>query len=232
MKIEFFGHSIAGKNKSEKFDTFVDRIINKYSTSGPDNIGIAKCSEERILYNLKKTKDIDIAIIFHSDPVFYFCPMFKSDNSKLSEKDFESGRMVFKTTVYTEYRNDKRIDNNILETNRDTLSIEETKNVFKLYQEYFYTPETNKNRHAGALIQIDQYLSFKKIKAIHLLQDKTHIPNWFNFTTGIVDFELAAMQHDNNPYSCSYSRSANAITEEGNDIIFNKLSEYIDKLKS
>ena len=58
MKIEFFGHSIAGKNKSEKFDTFVDRIINKYSTSGPDNIGIAKCSEERILYNLKKTKDI------------------------------------------------------------------------------------------------------------------------------------------------------------------------------
>ena len=228
MQIQFYGHSIAARNRVNKFDTFVDKLVQKYCVVDPDYEGIAKCSEERILYNLKKTKTIDLAIIFHADPKFYFCPTFFIDSDKVSEKEFHQAGYVKPLVVYPELRTDSRIDKNI---DHQTLTLEETKNIIRTYQDYFFTPESNKNRHNGALIQIDQYLTAKTIPVIHLLQDKNHVPNWFKFSSGIVDYDIAPMQHDNSQYSCSYSRSCNAITEEGNDIIFNKIVNYINSFK-
>ena len=53
MQIDFFGHSIAGKKRIGKTDTFADIILRKYQATNI-HVGVAECSEERILYDLKK----------------------------------------------------------------------------------------------------------------------------------------------------------------------------------
>jgi len=77
MKIEFFGSSIIGSNtfQPEKPKSFYDLILDHFNATSL-NFMIAQCSEERILYNLKKTSEIDIAIIFHSTPQFIYFPNF------------------------------------------------------------------------------------------------------------------------------------------------------------
>lgn len=63
MNIGFYGHSAAswyGDNRS-----FIDQIKNKLGAKIV-NIGVRQGSQERILFDLKKTKNLDIAIIFHA----------------------------------------------------------------------------------------------------------------------------------------------------------------------
>ena len=102
--------------------------------------------------------------------------------------------------------------------------------AFLNYYDFFTTPEVNKNRFYGALIQIDQYCTHKKIPVIHCPKSPTHIPSWFKFTSGIVDYELGLSQNDNHPFRASYGKSDNAVTKEGNEQIAKKLIEYIDQL--
>lgn len=226
MKINFYGNSLCGRNISGTlFDTWVDRIISKYDCDRPEFIGIAQCSEERILFNLKKSQPFDIAIIMHGEPGFIFCPTFQRDLHKQSNKEFISWDQT-----YDYYPNSLKDEKQTRESEVITLSVEETRNTLERYQKYFYTPETNRNRFYGALIQIDQYLKFKNIPAIHCPQHRHDIPKWFQFTSGPVLYDVASMQHDNSPYSCSYNKSENAVNEEGNEIIFNLLCDQIDSI--
>jgi hypothetical protein len=100
-------------------------------------------------------------------------------------------------------------------------------------------------------MQIDQFITAKNIPAIHCVTNPTNIPTWFKFTSGIIDKEIGNMQETHlrdpgsecflrdsnnnyimNPYKCSYNISDNSITEEGNIIIADKISKYIDQLKN
>ena len=247
MHIEFLGHSIANCNKKGSYDLFTDIIRKKYNaTSKHDGFGL--CSEERILYLLKKTKGIDLVVIFHADPAFWFGPGFDCDFTTMSDREVEEYYSKNWSKFYEQARQDKLID-------KDTdpfirFGGEAAITAFKDYNKYFYTREVNQNRHNGALIQIDQFITAKNIPAIHCITSPTDIPVWFKFTSGIIDREIGNMQANHlrdktgrflkdsnnnditNPYKCSYNISDNAITEEGNIIIADMLSKYIDQLRN
>lgn len=225
MRINFYGNSLCGRNYDNKFDTWVDRIITKFNSECPEYVGTAQCSEERILFNIKKSQPFDIAIIMHGDPGFIFCPTFHRDLHKHSDRDF-----IDFNKSYNYYPGSLKDEKQTDESKLIQLTPEETKQAVETYQKYFFTPETNRNRFYGALIQIEQYLKFKNIPVIHCPQHQHDIPKWFTFTSGPVLYDIAGMQHDNSPYYCGYNKSSNAVNEEGNEIIFNKIAEQINLL--
>lgn len=96
LKLQIFGYSLTNSfykpeihdNQGQGPKTFVDLLHDKFNTvSDPSLRGIPMCSEERILYNLKKTKEIDVAIIVHSQPVFWFFFLDKRDLRVMNEAD-------------------------------------------------------------------------------------------------------------------------------------------------
>lgn len=248
MHIEFLGHSIANRNRRGLYDLFTDIIRKKYNaTSKHDGFGL--CSEERILYLLKKTKGIDLVVIFHANPAFWFGPGFECDFTTMSDREVEDYYSTRWTRFYEQARQDKLIDLDV--DSSVNFWGESAITAFKDYNKYFYTREVNQNRHNGALMQIDQFITAKKIPAIHCITSPADIPMWFKFTSGIIDREIGNMQEIHlrnpgqerflrdsnndfiiNPYKCSYNISDNSITEEGNIIIADILSKYIDQLKN
>lgn len=223
MNIHIFGHSICLQSKSD-IPSFVDILVAKYNII-PNNVHIAVCgSEERILYFLKKVKDpIDIAIIFHGDPNFVFVPPLERDIQPSTGKEpFYSS----KNNVYVNYF--KNIPQDKSQPVVSKVHINDFVRAKDLFLKYFYTPDLNANRHYGALIQIDQYLKYKNIKAIHCVLEKT-LPTWFDFTNGIVDTEITQLQTPNSLYACDHRFSLNRINKEGNEYIASKLIHYIEK---
>jgi hypothetical protein len=106
-----------------------------------------------------------------------------------------------------------------------------------MFYDYFYNKDVTTNRYYGALTQINDYVFTKKIPTIHFVSNLKHIPSWFEFKSGIVDKKIIFNWDDDSSslskdYHCSYSKSANAITQEGNIIMFELIKEYIEKLKN
>lgn len=227
MHIDFFGHSIAGKKHVGKSDTFADIILNKYKATNR-YVGVAECSEERILYELKKNPEqMDVAIIFHSNPAFYFVPTLTRDYHKMPDNHINDAVEYNCPIFMPEVAEDRMVDRS---KTYGPVDKNDFISAIRHYQKYYHNTELARNRYYGALIQIDQYLAFKKIPVIHCVSKKEWIPNWFKFTTGIVDYEIAPMQFRDSPWACHYTQSDNAITYEGNLIIADKLSSYIDQL--
>jgi hypothetical protein len=227
MHIDFFGHSIAGRKHVGKSDTFADIILNKYQATN-QNVGVAECSEERILYELKKSQQkIDVAVIFHSNPAFYYVPTLTRDYHKMPDHHIDDAVSYNCPVFIPEIAEDRMVDRT---KTYGTVDKDDFIIAIRHYQKYYHNTELARNRYYGALIQIDQYLAFKKIPAIHCISKKEWIPNWFKFSNGIIDYEIAPMQFRDSPYACHYTQSDNAITHEGNLIIADKLSGYIDQL--
>jgi len=72
MNIGLYGHSMAAWQRQEPW-SYITKIQDLYNANIV-NFGVAQGSEERILFELKKTKKLDLAIIFHSSPDFMFAP--------------------------------------------------------------------------------------------------------------------------------------------------------------
>lgn len=227
MHIDFFGHSIAGRKHVGKSDTFADIVLNKYQATN-QNVGVAECSEERILYELKKSQQkIDVAVIFHANPAFYFVPTLTRDYHKMPDHHIDDAVAYNCPVFIPEIAEDRMVDRT---KTYGTVDKDDFISAIRHYQKYYHNTELARNRYYGALIQIDQYLAFKKIPVIHCVSKKEWIPNWFKFTTGIVDYEIAPMQFRDSQWACHYTQSDNAVTYEGNLIIADKLSGYIDQL--
>lgn len=226
MHIHIFGHSICARagwrNGQPEFKKFSDILIEKYNIPRHNYHAVNQGSEERILYFLKKVKEIDIAIIFHGTPQHFFCPAWSTDFHLVDDPNYWSNDYPHRIRYTPEILNDKQvgIDYSVLDKSQ-------YKQYYEVFAEHFYTPELNRNRHHGALLQIDQYIKHKKIKAIHCTLKKS-IPDWFKFSSGIVDNELAELQKQNSKYYCSSQISSNQITKEGNQYIANKLIGYIE----
>ena len=90
MDIGIFGHSIASWDRKEPW-SYVTKL-QKHFNANLVNIGVNMCSEERILFQLKKVKKIDIAIIFHCNPLNCFIPSWDRDahtaDREILEKKF------------------------------------------------------------------------------------------------------------------------------------------------
>lgn len=214
--IGFYGHSgCAYRSK----DSFIDILAEKLN-SKVVNIGVRQGSEERILFELKKTKKLDVAIIFHSEPGYLFLPN--------SDRDIDISGI-----------NQKRIENLIPETDWDSnfsqkyspKFLEEFKcrqdftSLMDNIRDHLYHPDVMLNRFYGNLIQIDQYLLAKKIPAVHILEKSNAIPQWFAFQSGVTDYTVAPLYQI---FKAKQPFFVNCITKEGNLEVVKKLEVLIN----
>lgn len=88
MNIVVFGHSI-GLDDGVQEDHWT-RYLEKRLSTNVVNKCVAQCSEERILFNLKKTKNIDLAIIIHTPPWAIFVPTWDRDIQNVDKDSFNS----------------------------------------------------------------------------------------------------------------------------------------------
>lgn len=237
MNIQFFGNSILRRNVPPlNSKTFCDLLVEKYqlqcSQEANDYVrGLAQCSEERILYHLKKTPKIDVAIIFHAYPFSVFMPCLDQDfpKSKIADEDLEYMKKIDRHfNKLSDISKLPKIESDTDYSKLTHISYNEVIKILDYNQKNFYNQDIQLNRYYGALIQIDQYLTHKKIKAIHCVRPR-FIPDWFKFSSGIVDDTAALFQYTQ-PYGCSYSKSSNAITSKGNKILAKRFIRYIDHL--
>ena len=223
MNIHIFGHSICLQSETNIL-SFTDILVNRYDIK-PHQLHISLCgTEERILYFLKKVKEpIDIVIIFHGDPSLMFVPSLPDDmhpSTNTTGYFWDNPRNI-QLRYHEHVVNDKTTPNVQLQS-RDDFKI-----AFEYLLKYFFTRDLNTNRHYGALVQIDQYLKYKNIHAIHCVLENT-LPSWFTFSSGIVDTEITTMQQVSSKYRCDGRLSNNKINEEGNKLIAEKLIGYIN----
>jgi len=229
--IGFFGHSIVYANKHTKGQTkvFVDQISERFDGIA-FNFGSILCSQERILYQLKTNgNSLDIAVIFHSLPQFYFAP-------RIPNRDFRSvNPLEFHEKINTirDFNVEAEIENQIADqiaplfligTNIDRMDFIES---LKYYNKYFYDFNLQMNRYQGALVLLDQYLTYKKIPVVHSIPKNDNIiPKWFKFNSGIVESKFQSFQY--NQYRENDAMiSSNNINQEGNNIIASELYDLI-----
>lgn len=214
--IGFYGHSSCAYRSP---DSFLD-ILAQSLDATIVNTGVRQGSEERILFELKKTKNLDLAIIFHSEPGYLFLPN--------CDRDID-------VTGITK----KRIDNLIPETQWDSefskkyspIFLTEFKdriqftNLINNVKTHLYNADLMLNRYYGCLTQIDQYLLFKNIPAIHVLDKTNAIPNWFKFQSGVVDYDISLLCQE---FKSTQPFFVNCITKEGNIEVYKKIKSLIN----
>jgi hypothetical protein len=197
--------------------------METYSIPDENHLAVSQGSEERILYNLKKLHNIDLALIFHGSPNFFFCPTLEADSGIKKDSWWKyNSKTLFRRFPYVTKDRPKDM------FNYELIDIDSYRTTYQSFIENFNTPDLNHNRFYGALMQIDQYVTAKNIPTIHFTIKNT-IPPWFKFTSGIVDTEISEYQNSG-PFKGSYQYSPNAITEEGNKVIYDKLTNYISQL--
>lgn len=221
MNIGFYGHSTCSFRSEE---SLID-IIAKKTKSNIVNIGVRQGSEERVLWELKKTKNLDLAIIFHCPSNFFFLPGCDRD-FKLDSKFTNKAEYIWNVMDLKEMN-----DRNHFHQEHHRRFIAKFKTITKFvsamntFRSYFYDPDLIMNRYYGALIQIDQYITAKKINTIHVLSTDLQIPSWFKFSSGVIDNDIAAMAE---PHKLATSDwFVNGLTEEGNILVADKLYELI-----
>lgn len=226
MNIGFYGHSSACWANFPIYDevSFIDNVVKHYNATLV-NQGVPQGSQERILFELKKTKKLDVAVIFHSSPRFIFVPKCSRDVDITDvgdrkafylwrDKGQDEHELVSVKEDYFNY-------GGIKETFEDA---ERFVNTFGLYHEYLYHPDLQMNRFYGALAQVDQYITHHKIPTIHVCNNK-HIPAWFKFSNGIIatDVDDSCKAH----YKPGYP---NNISLEGQKVITDQLISHIGSL--
>jgi hypothetical protein len=225
MRIGFYGHSTASWSgfPIDGVNSFIDKIIETHNAILV-NSGVPQGSEERVLFELKKTKNIDLAIIFHSSPSYVFLPKCARDVSIYDAGIRKAARLWDQnpTQEAIEATKEKYFSyGNIKEVFED---IETFVSTMTLNQEYLYHPDLQMNRFIGALVQIDQYLVAKKIPAIHIYSEN-HIPSWFSFNSGIIANDVQILIN-------TYNKSGfpNNLSAEGQQMIAFHLSRHINTL--
>ena len=228
--IVFFGHSLfrtAKWSNNKTFnDTFVDIVCKHYNVVNYEDIHVPCTSEERLLFLLKKyKKPIDFVIISHAHIQSVFCPSWAHDyvSARINAEDLkhcEETELTLKFTPTRYYTGEST----------DVISYREVNSALNGYRQYFHNNDVQLNRYHGALMQIDHYLKYNKIRAIHLIREE-YVPRWFKFTHGIVDYDFIRFQHPYHEHCSSYEVSANSITDYGNQLIANSLMGYIDYYK-
>jgi hypothetical protein len=215
LRVGFYGHSNCAYRGD---DSLIDIVAGKINGIVV-NTGVRQGSEERILFELKKTKDLDLAIIFHSEPQFIFVPNTDRD---LSMKQLTSDKSEYLfsefSSHYHQLHHKKFVE--LFKTS------EELKLATHYLKTYFHHPDLQLNRFYGSLLQIDQYLHAKSIQAIHVIP-KNSMPAWFEFKSGIVNHSIVELfdEYRTKPNEVF----ANVMTKEGNKLVAEKLLHLIGR---
>jgi hypothetical protein len=239
LKIGFFGHSIAVRDSidSHEVEHFIDKLIKKTGWT-LINEGVILGSEERTLYEIKKHgNNLDVAVIFHSNPIFYFSPKFPTRDFRYIGADqvfdrYKKNVRGFDPETQLEQGIDYELGNEIHESFFRGLTTDRQDfiNGLKYYNKYFYDYDLQVNRYHGALSLIDQYLLYKKIPVIHSLPvNKNLIPKWFSFKSGIIDNEMQLFQTNEEYREDDHRKSSNRVNQLGNDMLCNYTLRLINQ---
>lgn len=226
MKIGFYGHSTSCWAEFPIYNqnSFIDKVIENYNATLV-NKGVPQGSEERILFDLKKTKNLDIAIVFHSIPKFVYLPTCSRDVAITDIDRFKAFYLWRESnsnsTELAKAKQEYFSYGGIKESFED---IETFLQTFSLYKEYLYHPDLQLNRYHGAMLQIDQYLLAKRIPVLHVALEK-RVPSWFTFSSGknCPHIQELADKH----YEIGLP---NNVSAEGQQVVANMLIKEIDEL--
>jgi hypothetical protein len=282
--IGVFGPSLAKWDHKQEF-SYITKLKN-YFDAEIVYTGVAQASEERLLFTIKKTKKLDLAIVIHTMPDFVFVPSIDRDFntldnasliskipdgdtkeffSKLGHSDLptsfiELWEKIPNTMCFSILKdlklvpdlwpeNNKEFDRSTLDAFiKDDIDFVRKKmrekshmvddiefwielfESFRLFRKYLYHHDLQMNRYYGALIQIDQYFTAKKIPVVHCCYRKEWFPSWFKFESGVVDWTICPMQHESSEwYIRDQNLSENSVNPDGNKIIFEKLLSLINQ---
>lgn len=87
MNIGIYGHSLCSWYRQQDFN-FISKLKSHYNATIQHH-AVAQGSEERILFKLKKTKDLDLAIIFHARPESIFVPSWDRDCCSMDRENLK-----------------------------------------------------------------------------------------------------------------------------------------------
>ena len=215
--VGFYGHSnCAYRGGNSHVDLFA-----KHFGLDVVNLGVKQGSEERILYELKKTKELDLAVIFHCEPQYLFLPGCDRDIGLNHLKEHRANYL------FENWDNDHSLEHN----KRFIEKFKTPENfimAIQAYKDYFYSIDLQINRFSGALVQIDGYLTAKNIPSIHVIGKS--FPNWFKFTSGAVDKDIQLIIKNNSVTHGTFN--VNCISDTGNQLIFERLTELVETLQS
>lgn len=204
MNIGFYGHS----NIAYIGEHSYLNIVADYFNANIASKGVKQGSEERILFDLKKTKRLNFAIIAHTHPSCIFLPTCDRD---ISLTRVDSERIDYLSSH----------DEGMVKTFRTK---EQFTHVMELYKQYFYHPDLFVNRYLGAAQQIVQYLQSQSIPSIHIV-GANQFPDWFSFGPGIVDVDNISKDFDT--YQQKQPFFHNCMSLEGNQIVADKLIDIM-----
>ncbi len=184
------------------------------------NTGVKQGSEERILYELKKTPELDLAVIFHSEPQYLFLPGCDRDiglnhlREHRAQYLFENWDIDFNRTHNSKFLEKFGTPQRFMD-------------AISTYKEFYYTPDLQMNRFTGALIQIDQYCTAKNIAVIHIWNNA--IPNWFKFSSGIINKDDILDIFKQHKIEMG-TFNPNGITDVGNELVCERLTELAESM--
>jgi hypothetical protein len=200
LKIGFFGHSACTNSAP---GSFLDYVV-KHFDGIMVNKGVGQASEERVLIDLKKHKNLDVAVIFHSRPASLFLPRcdrdidIRSDEIKAYIDRYGDIPRIFKT------------EENFVA-------------CIRYYRQYLYTHNLHINRFQGALLLIDSYCLSKVPATIHVLDNNNAMPWFTGFRSGVRATEIEDIVRTDK------GNDFNGLTAEGNNKVAEVLIDLISK---
>lgn len=223
FRLGLYGHSVCTAS-TKRDGSYQQILVNKFPTLDIVNIGAGQSSQERIFYELKKTKNLDAAIIFHSRPGSIFIP---GSNQDLATATNTIDNKIKRAWDYS--NNDLEElhwecdPNNSRGLSRVFPNLEEFQQTINLYLKYLYTPDLEKNRFEGALLAVDRYCASNKIKhVVHV--PSQYIPPWFSFQSGTMDQELVKLSTMQGVPS-----NPNCLQDGVNELMANKISDLLSQ---
>lgn len=217
MNLGFYGHSSC---RSKKENSHTSLLADRLSANLV-NIGVSHGSEERILHELKKTKKIDFAVIFHSYPWYVY--ILDVDRDIDITKNIEEKAEYMFSKHYQDFENAEDLDRDKHPRfYKKYSSALEFQNIITSYKKNFYDFDLFKYRFEGAVISIDYYLKFKNLPCYHIVDpDKNFLPSWYKIQSGPVDYELMTY------IKSKQSRGPNLISKEANQYVADYLYDKI-----
>ena len=222
MNIGFFGHSTASWAKSPHHESFIDQLVACFNAKLVAT-GVPQGSQERILWTLKKTPDLDIAIIFHSAPRYLFLPHCSRDiNINIVPED--KAQQFWSENI--DENSEEQFEKEFLSYGgiRESFGTkEEFINCVKAYKRHLYHADLQINRYQSAVVLVDSFITNRKIKTIHVIAPEM-LPAWFQFSSGVIDTEIL-------PLTLQYKGATpNGLNIEGNAKVFARLKTLLGQL--
>lgn len=222
MKIGFFGASeVAWAGYKINGVSSWNDMICEYFNAEQINHAVLEGSSERALLKLKKVKQkLDLAVI--SLPNSYkFSSMVNCD------RDYPiaaPGNVLDVAKKWYNYVGTKKKKDGRDSVKMQFGSEDEFLTTWSLFKKHLWSPELQMIRHAGALIQINQFLSNFSIPCIFIIRSES-IPPWVKLDAGCVSTELPKLYLNHR----QTNNLPNNLSAEGQKIIAKYFVKLIER---